>query len=85
AFANADGGTLAIGIDDNGELSGTNYTGAHSLDEYELAIQQDIIGQPSIDYSKLDYESEDGKNALFIIHIDCSKNKLIKNRSEEVY
>lgn len=85
AFANADGGTLAIGIDDNGELSGTNYTEAHSLDEYELAIQQDIIGQPSIDYSKLEYESEDGKNALFIIHIDCSKNKLIKNRSEEVY
>lgn len=85
AFANADGGTLVIGIEDDGDLSGTNYQGAHTIEEYQMAIQQDILGQPSVSYEKLSYDHNSELDYLFLIHVDLSANHLIKNRSEEVY
>lgn len=85
AFANADGGTLVIGIEDNGELSGTNYDGAYSMEDYQLAIQQEILGQPTISYEKLDFTVDGESDELFLIYIDLSTDRLIKNRNEEVY
>lgn len=34
AFANAEGGQLIIGIEDDGTVTGFNYDEAHSSDEY---------------------------------------------------
>ncbi|MCZ1483909.1 ATP-binding protein, partial [Enterococcus faecium] len=38
AFANADGGKLVIGIEDDGTISGFKFQGAIDPDEYVLAI-----------------------------------------------
>lgn len=34
AFANAKGGQLVIGIENDGTITGFNYEGAHAIDEY---------------------------------------------------
>ncbi|MCY3031796.1 ATP-binding protein [Aerococcus urinae] len=85
AFANADGGSLVIGIEDNGDLSGTNYQGAHTLEDYKLAIQQDILGQPCVSYEYIDYLMEGQEDRLFLIRVELSVDRLIKSRNEEVY
>lgn len=85
AFANADGGTLAIGIEDNGEISGTSYQGAYTIEDYQLAIQQGILSQPSVNYEKLKLELNGEFDHLFLIHVDFSADRLIKTRNEEVY
>lgn len=85
AFANADGGTLAIGIEDNGEISGTSYQGAYTIEDYQLAIQQGILSQPSVNYEKLKLELNGEFDYLFLIHVDFSADRLIKTRNEEVY
>lgn len=85
AFANADGGALAIGIEDDGVFSGTAYQAAYSLEDYRLAIQQDILGQPKVSYEKLAFEHEGELDHLFMIYVDLSVDRLIKTRNEEVY
>ena len=35
AFANAEGGQLVIGIEDDGTITGFKYAGAHSINEYK--------------------------------------------------
>lgn len=85
AFANADGGTLVIGVEDNGHLTGTNYSGANSLENYQLVIQQEILGQPTVIYEKLNYELDGKSDELFLIHVELSADRIIKGRNEEVY
>ena len=35
AFANADGGSLVIGVEDNGEVTGFNTSKAHKIEEFK--------------------------------------------------
>ena len=35
AFANADGGSLVIGVEDNGEITGFNNSKAHKIEEFK--------------------------------------------------
>lgn len=85
AFANADGGTLVIGIEDNGDLSGTNCQGTYTIEDYQLAIQQYILGQISVNYENLSFQNNGKLDNLFLIYVDFSANELIKTRNEEVY
>src|SRR3712207_3066803 len=36
-FANASGGILVVGVEDNGDLTGFRYVGAHSIEEFKTA------------------------------------------------
>lgn len=85
AFANADGGVLAIGIEDTGEVTGTGYQGAHALEEYQLAIQQNVLGQPLVTYEHLNYKHGGTSGEIYLVYVDVAADRLIKSSNEDVY
>ena len=46
AFSNAEGGQLVIGIEDDGMITGFNYEGAHSIDEYRNIFLTELKETP---------------------------------------
>ncbi|PTQ84182.1 putative DNA-binding protein [Trichococcus patagoniensis] len=68
AFANADGGNLVIGIEDNGEITGFDFQGASSPDEFILAINTMTKPNPVYEYKEIDVINESGiQDKLLII------------------
>lgn len=80
AFANANGGILAIGIEDNGEITGFDYQGAHSINEF-LEIPFLIDGHVKVTHEE---RYIDGKLVL-LFEIEPSDNYVIKTRELKVY
>ena len=90
AFMNTDGGTLLIGVSDDGEVRGTDIESFDNLDKMNLHLTNMIasaIGNdylPYINFRSLDYE--DGK---YVIRVDCQKTKkavfLREGKSEQYY
>ncbi len=90
AFMNTDGGTLLIGVSDDGEVCGTDIQSFDNLDKMNLHLTNMIasaIGNdylPYISFRTLDYE--DGK---YVIRVDCQKTKkavfLREGKSEQYY
>lgn len=85
AFANAEGGILAIGIEDDGSLSENTSFLNHSLDDYRLAVLEGISPQPEIYYETIDQEINGIKHTIILLHIDVSTDAVIKSRNEDVY
>jgi len=52
AFANADGGSLVIGVEDNGEITGFNNSKAHKIDEFKDEV---IVNEKKLIYQKYIY------------------------------
>lgn len=81
AFANANGGILVIGIEDNGEITGLKCDKASDINE--------LIDTPlSLCEGPINYETEiikvDDKEIL-LFHINPSNNKVIKTSKKEVF
>lgn len=81
AFANANGGVLAIGIEDNGSITGLDCDKATPLNEL-LDVPFSFCKGP------LNYETEeknlDGKRIL-LFHIEPSENNVIKRSDDNVF
>lgn len=81
AFSNANGGILAIGIEDNGKITGFNYDKANSINDFlyvpfsccqvNLMIETEII-------------DVNGKQIL-LFFIDSVENNVIKTSDNKVY
>ena len=86
AFANADGGKLVIGIEDDGTISGFKFQGAIDPDEYILAINS--MTKPNPTFKK---EIKSIKNArgeddiLFIIDVEPSISHVIFNSNGDCF
>jgi len=80
AFANANGGVLAIGIEDNGIVTGFEYQGAHSINEF-LEIPYLIDGNIKVNHEK---RIINGKTVL-LMETESSDNYVIKTGDSKVY
>lgn len=80
AFANANGGILAIGIEDNGIVTGFDYEGAHSINEF-LEVPYFIDGNIKVIH---DERTIDNKTIL-LFEIESSDNYVIKTRDQKVF
>jgi hypothetical protein len=70
-FLNADGGTLLIGVNDNGEVKGVNDDFFESPDKYKLNFKNALNSKIGSEfYSLIDYElfNVDGRSVL---RVDC--------------
>ena len=84
-FANADGGTLAIGITDDGKLEGFENYGNKSEDILKSSVQY-LKTIPEIKTEKLNIINSNGhKDFILLLHIEISHNCLIRNVKDEVY
>ncbi len=81
AFANANGGTLVIGIEDDGEITGLDCDKATNINEL-LDVPLSLCEAP------VKYETEIRKiddKEILIFNIEPSNNKVIRTSKKEVY
>lgn len=87
AFANAEGGQLVIGIEDNGEITGFNYEGAHGIDEYRNIFLTELKETPiSPKFDILDVKNDkNNDDKILVITVDVSADRVIKSYDGKVY
>ena len=62
AFANADGGSLIIGVEDNGEVTGFNTSKAHKIEEFKNIALTKLKDSPILaKYEILEVKNEKGE------------------------
>ena len=87
AFANADGGTLVIGIDDKTlALEGINTYSEDKINEFINAPKQCCKPMPGFKDEFLDITNDKGKpDRLLLLHIFESPDQLIRTTSDQTY
>jgi ATP-dependent DNA helicase RecG len=83
-FANANGGCLAIGIENNGEIIGFNHRNSHTIQEYKTVILRSCIPVPDVSYVEMSY-GEGLKDFVLLINVEQSSNQVIRDNYEKVY
>ena len=84
-FANADGGTLVIGITDDGKLEGFENYGNKADNILKSSVQY-LKTIPEIKTEKLNIINNNGhEDFILLLHIEISHNCLIRNVKDEVY
>lgn len=87
AFANAEGGQLVIGIEDNGAITGFNYQKAHTIDEFRNIFITDLKETPiNPRFDILDVLNENNEeDKVLVISVDVSTDRVIKSYDGKVY
>ena len=87
AFSNAEGGQLVIGIEDDGMITGFNYKGAHSIDEYRNIFLTELKETPiNPKFNILDVKNNTGiDDKILVISVDISTDRVIKSYNGKVF
>lgn len=87
AFSNAEGGQLVIGIEDDGMITGFNYEGAHSIDEYRNIFLTELKETPiNPQVNILDAKNNKGiDDKILVISVDVSTDRVIKSYNGKVF
>jgi Predicted transcriptional regulator containing an HTH domain and an uncharacterized domain shared with the mammalian protein Schlafen len=86
AFANAEGGTLAIGIEDDGEITGFKTPKTKSIEMY-LEAPFDFMNRiPKYKSERLNVKNSTGeKDEILLFHVEPSYDSIISLKDESVY
>jgi ATP-dependent DNA helicase RecG len=86
-FANADGGTLVVGIEDNGEITGFLRQGAKKPEQFLEAIRTLLRRPPLIIFDYLvPIENASGQqDHILVLDIELESNRVVENYDGEAY
>ena len=84
AFANANGGKLVIGVENDGRLTGFTNIQSHSVEEYKAEIMRSCRPVPKFKRETIKYGNSDDEFIL-VINIAVSTNDVIYGSNEKVY
>lgn len=86
AFANANGGCLAIGVSDDKQIEGFNDTGDEKINDFQKVPFDLCNPTPKHRTEILELNNRNGEpDKVLLFHIESSTNKIIKTSSNEVY
>ncbi len=86
AFANAEGGTLVIGISNGGELEGINHLSSEKLNDLIESPRTVCKPMPQYDIEYFPIVNKSGEeDRLLLIHIRTTKNILIRTVKDDTY
>lgn len=87
AFANAEGGELVIGIEDDGRITGFKYNDAHKIEEYKNILITELTETPlNVHYDTIRVENIKGdEDEILIITVEISSNRVVKSYDGKVY
>ncbi|REH77018.1 ATP-binding protein [Staphylococcus felis] len=86
AFANAEGGKLVIGIEDNGEISGFNHSKAKKKEVYIEAPFEHLYRIPKYTHEVIEVKKLDGTmDEILIFDIEPSYDAIITLKDDSVY
>ena len=83
AFANAAGGKLVIGIEDNGAITGFKRNGAHAIEDFEQSPITMCEPSPVVNAERVPVVNTQGEGDLILVlEVECSADAVIKQRSD---
>lgn len=84
AFANAGGGKLVIGIEDDGEISGFRRNGARDIENFERAALTMCSPSPIVHRSRVAVVNSSGEDdAILVLDIEASTNRVVSRTSDD--
>lgn len=87
AFANADGGTIVLGISDKSkELEGINWVGEDKINEFIAIPKNGCKPMPEYEYEFLSIiNKEQQEDRLLLLHIHACVNQIIRTTNDSTY
>lgn len=86
AFANAEGGTLVIGIEDNGEITGFKYPKTKAIETYIEAPYDFLARSPKYQVERVPVMNAKGEeDELLIFVVEPSYDSIISLKDESVF
>lgn len=83
AFANASGGKLVIGIEDDGDITGFRRVGAHDIEDFKQVHLFGCDPVPSVHFSEIPVVNSAGENDLILVlDIEPSVDHVIARRKD---
>ncbi|HDL4984237.1 TPA: putative DNA binding domain-containing protein, partial [Mannheimia haemolytica] len=85
-FANADGGLLVIGIEDNGEITGFNYQKAHQPEEFIHALHNLQKMPIPVTYQQIEVVNSRGlADFVLLFEVTASSGRVITSHDDRVF
>lgn len=84
AFANASGGVLVIGIEDDGSIIGFNAKNTQSINDF-LNVPYNCKGVIRVKHEIKEVNVEGRKDRILIFYVEASDNSVIKTGDDKVY
>lgn len=85
-FANADGGLLVIGVEDDGSISGFKSQGAHSINEFRQIDRNQAFYPLAKEVREIEVINKNGENDIIVvISIEPSINRVIVSPDDVAY
>lgn len=86
SFANANGGVLAVGITDSGEIEGFNKCGIDKLNDCQKVVSNFLNPAPVYECELVNIKNEKGEDdCIVLFHIEPAMNYIVRNNKDEVY
>lgn len=86
AFANAEGGTLVIGIEDDGEVTGFKMGNTKKIEEYIEAPMDFLSRLPKYSYERMPVKNAKGEaDEVLIFTIEPNYSAMVGLKNEQVY
>lgn len=83
AFANAAGGKLVVGIEDDGEVTGFKRDKAHSIESFEQAHVTELAPAPRIETERIPVVNNKGDDdQVLVMDVACSENQVVRRRKD---
>lgn len=86
AFANASGGALVIGVEDDGSITGFNEVGLHKIDQFKTIPFEYCSITPSVNFQEVKVKNINQQDdCILICEIKPSTKRVIRSTSDDVY
>ena len=86
SFANANGGVIAVGVTDSGDIEGFNSYGIDKLNDCQKVVTNYLNPTPKYIVEVVDITNMKGENdKIVLFHIRPSTNAIIRNNKDDVY
>lgn len=83
AFANAAGGKLVVGVEDDGAVTGFKRDKAHSIESFEQAYVTELIPSPRVETTRVSVVNERGDDDhVLVMEVDFSKDQVVHQRKD---
>lgn len=85
-FANADGGLLVIGVEDDGSISGFKSHGAHNINDFRQIDRNQTFYPLAKEFREIAVVNKNGENdVIVVISIEPSINRVIVSPDDVAY
>lgn len=83
AFANAAGGKLVVGIEDDGTVTGFKRDKAHSIEGFEQTHVTELAPAPRVETKRIGIVNDRGDDDhVLVMDVACSENQVVRRRKD---